>query len=309
MAHKPVLCNEVVQALNINPAGCYVDATFGRGGHSYAILDALGPTGCLIALDRDPEAIQSVPPILQQDKRFHLHQGPFSDLNAFVRHYRSQVQGILFDIGVSSPQLDNPKRGFSFQKEGPLDMRMDPTQGISAATWLATAEMKDIQQVIRSLGEEPFAKQIAARINEVRQIAPIQDTIQLANLIRDTIPARHHVRGKHPATQTFQAIRMHINQELEELTQGLQQAVSLLAPQGRLCVISFHSLEDRLVKRFFMAQTGASIPKDIPLRESEVPRILKIISRIRPTPSEMTHNPRARSATLRVAEKVQHAHH
>ncbi len=305
-SHIPVLCTETIEALNIKPNGRYLDATFGRGGHSRAILEKLGPKGCLIAMDRDPEALSFAPPDLLSDPRFHLHYGHFSELQSIVRHHQcfGALDGVLLDVGVSSPQLDDPKRGFSFTHNGPLDMRMDPTQGISAAEWLQEASEAQISHVLKTLGEEPFHKRIASHLVEARAKMSIQDTATLAKLITEAIPTRFHVKGKNPATQSFQAIRIHVNNELTELETALSRAVAALHKGGRLCVISFHSLEDRLVKRFFQAEANGNIPKDIPLRESEVPRILKVLGRVRASSDEIAQNPRSRSATLRIAEKV-----
>ena len=305
--HSPVLCSETIEALHIDPNGVYLDATFGRGGHSRAILQQLGPKGRLIALDRDPEALQSVAPDLAQDPRFKVHYLNFSNLDKVIEyhHVEQKVQGILLDIGVSSPQLDNAHRGFSFQTDGPLDMRMDPTQGFSAAEWLANASEQEMLNVLWTLGEEPFAKRIVRAIMAERVVRPITQTSQLATLVKEAIPRSHHVPGKNPATQTFQAIRILVNDELGALTQALEKSMRMLAPKGRLCVITFHSLEDRIVKRFFKDGSQGTIPKGIPLRASEIPKSLNVVvKRIRPSLEEVARNPRARSATLRVAEKI-----
>ena len=302
--HEPVLLREAIDALAIRPEGTYLDGTFGRGGHSRAILERLGPQGRLIALDRDPEAERSAAEI--RDQRFSFHRMPFSALGQLLGE--RQVQGMLFDLGVSSPQLDDPQRGFSFRADGPLDMRMDPTQGQSAAEWLAMAEQKEIGGVIRDYGEERFAKQIAAAVVAARRRAPIERTGQLADLVAKTVRTREP--GQDPATRTFQALRIHVNRELEEVSLMLPQAAAHLAMAGRLAVISFHSLEDRIVKRFLQraARRGFEneVPRGLPLREDEMPQpALEIIGRaMRASEPEIRRNPRARSATLRVAERT-----
>jgi 16S rRNA (cytosine1402-N4)-methyltransferase len=296
--HQPVLENEALEALALKPAGIYVDGTFGRGGHSRAILAQLGPQGRLIALDRDPEAAAAARALA--DPRFTFVQTSFSDLSALP----PRVDGLLFDLGVSSPQLDDPRRGFSFRADGPLDMRMDPASGPSAAEWLATAEQQQLTEVIRDYGEERFAKQIAAAIVAARRREPILRTRQLADLVAGAVRTREP--GQDPATRTFQAVRIHVNRELEEVSLMLPRAVARLAEGGRLAVISFHSLEDRIVKRFLQAQARPDVPRDLPLRASEMPQpVLKIVGRAqRASHAETTRNPRARSATLRVAERT-----
>ncbi|HTQ01685.1 MAG TPA: 16S rRNA (cytosine(1402)-N(4))-methyltransferase RsmH, partial [Casimicrobiaceae bacterium] len=252
--HRPVLAAEAVEALSIRPDGTYVDATYGRGGHARRILERLGPRGRLIALDRDPQAVAAARSI--SDPRFSITHAPFSALaQALDAQGAAHVHGVLFDLGVSSPQLDDPQRGFSFRAEGPLDMRMDPSQGLSAAQWLAAAEENQIQEVIRGYGEERFAKQIAAAIVAARRHAPIRTTRQLADLVGAAVRTREP--GQDPATRTFQAVRIFVNRELEEVQMTLPQAVERLAPGGRLAVIAFHSLEDRLVKQFFVAERNA----------------------------------------------------
>jgi len=292
-----------MQALSIRPDGLYVDGTFGRGGHSRAILDRLGPRGRLIALDRDPEAMQAAQAI--RDARFSFVQTNFAALGeALERAGAGPAQGMLFDLGVSSPQLDDAARGFSFRHDGPLDMRMDPTRGESAAQWLGRAEEQEIREVIREHGEERFAKQIAAAIVAARRREPLHRTRQLADLVAQAVRTREP--GQDPATRTFQAVRIHVNRELEEVSLMLPQAVARLAPQGRLVVISFHSLEDRIVKRFMQSLARPDVPRDLPLRASEMPQpLLRIVGRAeRATRTEITRNPRARSATLRVAERT-----
>jgi 16S rRNA (cytosine1402-N4)-methyltransferase len=296
--HEPVLAREAIEALAVRPDGTYVDGTFGRGGHSRLILERLGPAGRLIALDRDPQAAQAARAI--GDPRFTFFKARFSELSMVP----AGVQGMLFDLGVSSPQLDDPARGFSFRHDGPLDMRMDPETGMSAAEWLATAEEQEIRGVIRDYGEERFAKQIAAALVAARGREPVVRTRQLADLVAATVRTREP--GQDPATRTFQALRIHLNRELEEVSLMLPQAAERLAPQGRLAVISFHSLEDRIVKHFIQGQARPQLPRRLPLRASEMPEpILRLVGRAqRASPEETRRNPRARSATLRVAERT-----
>jgi len=296
--HRPVLEREAVAALAVRAGGTYVDGTFGRGGHSRAILAQLGPQGRLIALDRDPDAAGAAREI--SDPRFSFVRTAFSDLSALP----PLVDGMLFDLGVSSPQLDDPKRGFSFRADGPLDMRMDPASSPSAAEWLATAEQQQITEVIRDYGEERFAKQIAAAIVDARRREPLLRTRQLADLVATAVRTREP--GQDPATRTFQAVRIHVNRELEEVSLMLPAAVARLAEGGRLAVISFHSLEDRIVKRFMQSLARPDVPRDLPLRASEMPQpVLKLVGRAqRASPEETRRNPRARSATLRVAERT-----
>ena len=298
--HEPVLLNEAIDALAIRPEGTYVDGTFGRGGHSRAILEQLGPQGRLIALDRDPEAEHAAREI--RDPRFSFFRTAFSALAQALGE--REVQGMLFDLGVSSPQLDDPRRGFSFRADGPLDMRMDPTQGESAAQWLARAEQQQIREAIRDYGEERFAKQIAAAIVAARRREPLLRTRQLADLVAKAVRTREP--GQDPATRTFQALRIHVNRELEEVSLMLPQALARLAQGGRLAVISFHSLEDRIVKRFMQAASKSPLPRKLPVRASELPEPpLKIVGRaVRASDDETRRNPRARSAILRVAERT-----
>ena len=303
-AHVPVLAQEAVAALAIQPDGVYVDATFGRGGHSRLILAQLGVSGRLIALDRDPDAIRSGADL--QDSRLTLVQRTFSGLGAVLGELgRPRVNGILLDIGVSSPQLDDATRGFSFRFDAPLDMRMDPGSGLSAADWLATAAEGEISEVIRSYGEERFAKSIARAIVAARQVEAIRTTGQLARLIAATI--KWHEPGQHPATRSFQAIRIYINRELEELSAVLPQCVDALLPAGRLAVISFHSLEDRIVKRFMRDEAlGEQAPRRLPIPAAMLkPGRLKLVGRAQHASDvELATNPRARSAVLRVAERM-----
>jgi 16S rRNA (cytosine1402-N4)-methyltransferase len=305
-SHQAVLLQEVIDALAIRPDGVYVDATFGRGGHTRAILNALNSQGRLLALDRDPEAESFARQFLVSDARFIFERSPFSRLAEIADKHgiKKSVQGILLDVGVSSPQLDNSWRGFSFNKEGPLDMRMDPTAGISASEWLACVSEKRLSQVLKEFGEERFHRRIARAIIQARRSAPFDTTLQLANIIATAVPGRES--GRHPATRSFQAIRIFINQELTELESVLSQALRILAPHGRLVVISFHSLEDRVVKHFMRKSSrGLEFPPDLPIPMSQSNAPLRVIGRIvRPTVTEKVVNPRARSAVMRVAERL-----
>jgi 16S rRNA (cytosine1402-N4)-methyltransferase len=298
--HIPVLASEAVDGLAVDPGGTYVDGTFGRGGHSRAILERLGPRGRLIALDRDPDAEQAARGI--SDPRFSFFRTRFSALAEVLKGERAN--GMLFDLGASSPQLDDPARGFSFRRDAPLDMRMDPTAGPTAAQWLATAEEQQIQQVIRDYGEERFAKQIAAAIVAARARGPLLRTRELADLVAGAVRTREP--GQDPATRTFQALRIHLNRELEEVSLMLPQATAHLAAGGRLAVIAFHSLEDRIVKRFLQSLARPELPRGLPLRASEMPQpALKLVGRaVRASAQETRRNPRARSAILRVAERT-----
>ena len=302
-AHVPVLAQEAVAALAIDPDGVYVDGTFGRGGHSRLILDRLAAGGRLIALDRDPDAIRAGSALV--DPRLTLVRRAFSNLGAVLDELGVvQVNGILLDIGVSSPQLDDAARGFSFRVDAPLDMRMDPESGQSAADWLATATEGEIGEVIRNYGEERFARSIARAIVAARQNAAIRTTGQLANLIAATVKKREP--GQHPATRSFQALRIHLNRELEELSTVLPQCVDRLLPNGRLAVISFHSLEDRIVKRFMRDEAlGEQPPARLPIPAAQIkPGRLKLIGRAQHADAaEVAANPRSRSAVLRVAER------
>jgi len=302
-SHRPVLLAEALDALALRPDGTYVDGTFGRGGHSRAILERLGSQGRLIAIDRDPEAVSAGQSI--RDPRFHIVHARMSDLSSVLDQAGVRLaHGMLFDLGVSSPQLDDAVRGFSFRADGPLDMRMDPTQGISAAQWLASATETEIREAIRNYGEERFAKQIAAAIVAARRGGPIRSTHQLADIVGAAVRSREP--GQDPATRTFQALRILVNRELEEVSLMLPQAIERLAPAGRLAVIAFHSLEDRVVKRTLDAAARPRVPRELPLRASEMPQpLVTIISRaIRPGAAEVEANPRSRSARLRVAERT-----
>jgi 16S rRNA (cytosine1402-N4)-methyltransferase len=306
-SHLAVLLQESIDGLAIKPDGIYMDATFGRGGHSRQILKALSPKGQLIAIDRDLSAIEAAKS-LADDPRFSIHHRPFSELQAVAEELGliGKIDGILMDLGVSSPQLDDAERGFSFMRNGPLDMRMDTTRGVSAADWLAVAEEQDITQVIKEFGEEKFGKRIAHGIVNARQIAPITDTAQLAEIIDLAVPVKD--KYKNPATRSFQAIRIYVNSELDEIKTGLKAALNTLAPQGRLAVISFHSLEDRLVKRFVREQSrGLNVPHGMPILQAEIDaaKAMKPIGKaIKPSADELKRNVRARSSVLRVAEKL-----
>ena len=305
-AHVAVLAQEAIEALNIRSDGIYVDCTYGRGGHSRLILEKLGAGGRLIALDRDPEAVQAGQAL--RDPRFVIVRSPFSRVREVLQELDvTAVDGMLLDIGVSSPQLDDASRGFSFRGDAPLDMRMDPQHGLSAAEWLATAEESEIREVIRNHGEERFAKQIAAAIVEARTRGPVDTTRKLAALVADAVPTREPRQD--PATRTFQALRIHVNQELADLETGLKAAFDRLEQGGRLVVISFHSLEDRIVKRFMQAlarpeQSAAPELRRAPLRAHELPAPqLRLLGRVKPSEAEVSANPRARSAIMRVAER------
>ena len=308
MEHLPVMFAEALQQLAIKKDGIYLDCTFGRGGHSQGILDLLGPTGRLLAFDRDLDAINSgYAQTMLEDNRFKLKHAHFSALeNSVISEVSAgKVDGILMDLGVSSPQLDNPERGFSFLRDGPLDMRMDGTTGVTAAEWLADVDEKDLVKVLFEYGEERFARRIAHAIIEKRVEMPIATTRELAKLIEGVVPIRE--KHKHPATRSFQAIRIEINHELDELKAVLQQSARILKPGGRLVVISFHSLEDRIVKRFIRAESGAKYnPGKLPIKEIDIAKgdLKKIGKSLKAASQEVSQNPRARSAIMRVAEKI-----
>lgn len=299
------MLDAVLRGLAMQPAGTYVDCTYGRGGHASAILERLGDRGRLVVFDRDPEAIGAARKRFDGDARVGCVHGPFSRIAAEVRGLGlGSVHGILFDLGVSSPQLDDGERGFSFQHDGRLDMRFDPGSGIAAADWLKRAPEREISDVLKRFGEERHARRIARAIVRTRSEAPLTRTRQLSELIVSAVPTRE--RHKHPATRTFQAIRIHINAELEELESALPEAMDILAPGGRLAVISFHSLEDRIVKRFMRNEArGGDYPRGLPGAGPLHPPRLKIVSKAtRPDEDEIISNPRARSAVLRVAERI-----
>lgn len=304
--HIPVLLNEVLEGLNLRPDGFYVDCTFGRGGHSRAILKALGNSGRLLVFDKDPSAIQYAKELFVNDGRVICIHGSFTSLVTMIEKLNmlGQVDGALFDLGVSSPQLDKEEYGFSFLRDGELDMRMDRTSGITAARWLNTATQAEIERVIRDFGEERYARRIARAIIKSRDELPISRTRQLAEIIAAAVPTVE--RNKNPATRTFQALRIYINRELEELRSVLDQIRYVLRPGGRLVVISFHSLEDRIVKQFMQTEArGDDYPPEIPVTVKELSPRLRIVSRaIRPTAEEIQMNPRARSAILRVGERL-----
>ena len=300
--HETVLLHEAVEALQVKPEGIYVDGTFGRGGHSRLILEKLGANGRLIALDKDPTAVAAGQAIA--DARFIMVHSGFARLAEVLRGLSvEKVDGVLLDLGMSSPQLDDERRGFSFRFDAPLDMRMDTSSGQTAAQWLESVDEGFLGEVIRDYGEERFAKQVARALVAARQERPIVTTHQLSEIIAKTVRTREP--GKHPATRTFQAIRIYLNQELEELAQVLPQCVDCLRPCGRIVIISFHSLEDRMVKHFLrdMAQ-GDKLPHKLPVRAADVSKgRLRLVGKaLRATPQEVAANPRARSAVMRVAE-------
>jgi len=305
-AHVPVLAGEAFEALAIQADGLYIDATFGRGGHTALILGALGPEGRVLAFDRDPAAIEAGHRRFPDEVRLALVGAPFADIAARVQELVSSrpVRGILFDLGVSSPQLDDPARGFSFRADGPLDMRMDPSSGEPVSAWLARAGESEIREVIAKLGEERFARRIAADIVAARSRQPITRTLELAEIVARAVRTREP--GKNPATRTFQALRMHINDELGQIRRALEASLELLSVGGRLAVISFHSLEDRLVKQFIQAHSTVNpVFAGFPvIPESAQPRLARVGSKIRAGEAELAANPRARSSVLRVARKV-----
>lgn len=304
--HAPVLLEEVLDGLHLRSGGLYIDATFGRGGHSIAILQRLDSSGRLLVFDKDPDAISLAQDLAKKDPRIEVCHSSFACIGRIIeeKELMGLVDGILFDLGVSSPQLDDATRGFSFMRDGELDMRMNPEHGKSAAEWINSAKENEIARVLRDYGEEKFARRIARSIVERRTEQPITGTLQLAELIKTTVPRRE--KDKHPATRSFQAIRIFINSELEELGEALEQVVEILHPGGRLVTISFHSLEDRIVKRFMRKQSrGDDYPPDLPVTVDQLRPKMKLVSRAtRPTTREIDSNPRARSAVLRVAEKL-----
>lgn len=304
--HRTVLLDEAVDALDLTGAradGVFVDGTFGRGGHSRLILSRLGPHARLIAFDKDPQAIATAEQVA--DARFTIVHDSFATMRAALSERGvAQVDGILLDLGISSPQVDDAARGFSFRNDGPLDMRMDTTRGMSAAEWLATESEQTLEKVIREYGEERFAFQIAKAIVARRAVEPISSTRQLAGIVAGAVKTRE--KGKDPATRTFQAIRIFINKELEDLEAGLEQAFDCLAPGGILAIISFHSLEDRMVKRFFASKANVPQPdRRLPIRAVDLPQpLLKLICKTKPSDAEVDANPRARSAVMRVARRL-----
>lgn len=303
--HQPVLLSEAIAGLNIKQDGTYVDATFGRGGHSLAILQSLGPEGRLISLDKDPAAVDTARMGPYRDPRFTIEHTSFANLATVAAQHdcTGKVDGILFDLGVSSPQLDQAERGFSFMRDGPLDMRMDSSQGMTAAEWLAQTDESEIINVLRLYGEEPRARRIAQAIVNTRTECPLRRTLELATLIEKTVGRRPQEK-KHPATRTFQAIRMAINHELDDLRTALAQSLTVLSNGGRLCVISFHSLEDRMVKQFIRTHSEGDAPPGLPVKESQITRrFRKIGGAIKASEQEIADNRRARSARLRIAER------
>ncbi len=309
-AHTPVLLAEVIDGLALQADGIYMDCTFGRGGHTRALLRELGPLGRVVAIDRDSQAVEAGRVLAAQDARVSITHANFDSVGAVAaaQQVMGRVSGMLFDLGVSSPQLDDGSRGFSFQDDGPLDMRMDQSVGASAAQWLAGASQEEIARVLRDYGEERHARRIARAIIERRADAPIETTRRLADIVAGARPragVRRGARGKHPATRVFQAIRIHINSELQALDAALAQAPDILAASGRLVVISFHSLEDRRVKRFMRARsTGPTAPRGMPVVPPGAPPVLRLVGRaVRASSDEIRANPRARSAVLRIAAR------
>lgn len=309
VAHRTVLLEETVQALvpddRVPAAGVYVDGTFGRGGHARALLERLGAQARLVVIDKDPQAIVVAQELAKQDARVVCVHGGFGELRELLGEQGlSGIDGLMMDLGVSSPQLDQAERGFSFMRDGPLDMRMDTSRGLTAAQWLAQASLDEVREVIKDYGEERFALQIAKAVVARREVQPIERTLELADIVSAAVRTRE--KGQHPATRTFQAIRIYINRELEELDRALEAALERLRPGGRLAVISFHSLEDRRVKQFM--QAAARVPADLarlPLREDQLPKpLLCGIKRVRPSNAEVQSNPRSRSAILRYAERT-----
>ncbi len=304
--HLTVLKQEAVTALSIEPDSCYIDATFGRGGHARAILEQLSPQGRLLVFDKDPQAVAAATALQAEDPRVIVTHGAFAELGDIADKHEisGEVAGILFDLGVSSPQLDDPERGFSFMRDGPLDMRMNPEQGASAEQWVNSASEREIADVLYEFGEERHSRRMARAVVIARQEARITRTGQLAEIIKQANPAWE--KDKHPATRAFQGIRIFINGEFDELTRGLEQALTVLAIGGRLVAISFHSLEDRIVKKFIALQTkGDNFPRDLPVTQNMLnPRLRTIGKAVKPTSQEIADNPRARSAVMRVAEKI-----
>ncbi len=307
-AHVSVLLDESIDGLAIKPDGVYIDCTFGRGGHSSHILEKLSEDGRLIAIDRDPTAIEAAKRFADV-KNFTIEHTPFSELLAVAQKHDvvGKVDGILMDLGVSSPQLDEADRGFSFMKPGPLDMRMDNTRGISAADWLAKAEEDDIAFALKNYGEEKFARRVARKIVAAREESPILTTTDLANLVAATVP-KSKAEKKHPATRTFQGIRIYINSELVEIERALDSSLEVLKPGGRLSVISFHSLEDRIVKQFIRRESqGKQVPRGLPVTDEELNKGIKLkpmSKALKPSEQEIARNSRARSSVLRIAERL-----
>ena len=305
-AHTTVLLHEAVDALVIDPDGFYVDGTFGRGGHAAELLSKLSPQGSVVAIDKDPQAIAEGQVRFSEDTRLQLVHGTFADLSEIVAQMgkTGELSGVLLDLGVSSPQIDQAERGFSFMRDGPLDMRMDTSKGLSAAEWIASADEQEIARVIKEYGEERFARRMASAVVKEREKTPITRTVQLAGILAAAHPAWE--RGRHPATKAFQAIRIFINRELDDLEALLAQIIDTLKVGGRLVVISFHSLEDRRVKRFIRDQEqGIKLPKNLPIRDVDRGvRLIKVGKAVKPAVSEVDGNVRSRSAVMRTAERV-----
>ncbi|MFC6632531.1 16S rRNA (cytosine(1402)-N(4))-methyltransferase RsmH [Microbulbifer taiwanensis] len=302
--HRSVLLREAVDALVTDPGGFYIDGTFGRGGHSAAILERLNRDGRLLGIDKDPQAVAYAGERFGGDERFAIWHGSFADMDRAAAERAGKVTGILLDLGVSSPQLDQAERGFSFMQDGPLDMRMDTSRGMSAADWVNSESEAELSRVFKEYGEERFARRMAGAIVRRRVEKPFERTLDLAEVVKEANPAWE--KGKHPATRVFQAIRIHINGELEDLQQTLDKSLQLLAPGGRLVVISFHSLEDRMVKRFIRdKERGPKLPRGLPVMDSQIAKTLKSVGKaIKADTGEVGENVRSRSAVMRVAEKL-----
>ena len=302
--HRSVLLREAVDALVVDPGGFYIDGTFGRGGHSALVLEKLNEDGRLLAVDKDPQAIAYAGERFAGESRFEIWHGSFADMDQAAGEMAGKVDGILLDLGVSSPQLDQPERGFSFMQDGPLDMRMDTSRGMSAADWVNTESEAELARVFKEYGEERFARRMAGAIVRRRQEQPFERTLDLAEVVKAANPAWE--KGKHPATRVFQAIRIHVNGELDDLQQALEKSLSLLKPGGRLVVISFHSLEDRMVKRFIREkEKGPQLPRGLPVMESQIKKTLKSVGKaIKAEGREIDDNVRSRSAVMRIAEKL-----
>jgi len=302
--HRSVLLREAVDALVVDPAGFYIDGTFGRGGHSALVLEKLSPEGRLLAVDKDPQAIAYAGERFAGEPRFQIWHGSFADMDQAAASMAGQVDGILLDLGVSSPQLDQAERGFSFLHDGPLDMRMDTSRGMSAADWVNSESEAELARVFKEYGEERFARRMAGAIVRRRGEKPFERTLDLAEVVKAANPAWE--KGKHPATRVFQAIRIHVNGELDDLQQALEKSLSLLKPGGRLVVISFHSLEDRMVKRFIREkEKGPQLPRGLPVMESQIQKTLKSVGKaVKAEGREIDENVRSRSAVMRIAEKL-----
>ena len=302
--HQPVLLAEAIEALNIDPNGKYIDCTFGRGGHSQEILNKLNTQGRLLAIDQDAQAIEYGKKKFSDESRIILMQSNFSNITQVAKQHNfdSDVQGILFDLGVSSPQLDNAERGFSFMHDGPLDMRMNTSQGVSASEWLQRVDATDLARILKEFGQERFSKRIANAIVEHREEIPIKTTKQLADLVMKVIGQSRE--QKHPATRTFQAIRLYINKELESLAEALEACLSLLANSGRLITITFHSLEDQIVKNLLQTYSHSNLPRKLPVTDERKQKLNRICKPIKPSDNEIANNPRSRSAKLHVLEWI-----